>query len=391
MLMIFAMFGVGLLIITYFYNRQTKQNATMDTLAVSAFAIGATSMMFLCYGIFFLSAPHSNRLRRLLGIIMLVWSALFAKDIYFFFTDAARGTSDFTYKLLMTVDMWCVVTCKLYLIELLRPGRLGLGDVLADVSGFALFTAVYAITGNDAFYFALIAYAAIYSASMLVYIIRATVSYNRMVRQSYSDLSHLDVKWLWLAVGIMIANLLVWFYMYLTPGLDSDAYYCLMICLLWSVIAWKTWHQRIPDEIVDDTAPTTDGIAPCDGRARAAVVHAFSSKLEELVGDGYFYRYPGLTLSELAAELKTNRTTLSAFLNNDLGMTFYEYINNIRLDYAQQLMSQPGARLTQVEVAEMAGFNSLSTFRRALKRRKETARTGIPVPPAGSDTGGTIQ
>ena len=376
MLMIFAMFGVGLLIITYFYNRQTKQNATMDTLAVSAFAIGATSMMFLCYGIFFLSAPHSNRLRRLLGIIMLVWSALFAKDIYFFFTDAARGTSDFTYKLLMTVDMWCVVTCKLYLIELLRPGRLGLGDVLAEVSGFALFTAVYAITGNDAFYIALIAYAAIYSASMLVYIIRVTVSYNRMVRQSYSDLSHLDVKWLWLAVGIMIANLLVWFYMYLTPGLDSDAYYCLMICLMWSVIAWNTWRQQIPDIVAEPAAPAI-------GEARPAAVHAFASRLEGLVGEGYFYRYPGLTLSELAAELNTNRTTLSAFLNNDLGMTFYEYTNNIRLDYAEQLMAQPGTRLTQVEVAEMSGFNSLSTFRRALKRRREMERQRAAACPAG--------
>lgn len=348
----------------------------MNSLVVSAFAIGATSMMFLCYGIFFLSASHPNRLRRLLGMIMLVWSVLFAKDIYFIFIDASRGTSDFTYQLLMTVDMWCVVTCKIYLIELLRPGRLKVGDVLLEVSGFALFTAVYAATGNDAFYFALIVYTVIYCAAMFVYLVRSTVAYNRMVEQSYSDLSRLDVKWLWRAVVIMIANLLVWFYMYVTPGPDSDAYYCLMICLVWSVIAWNTWRQQIPDIVAEPAAPAI-------GEARPAAVHAFASRLEGLVGEGYFYRYPGLTLSELAAELNTNRTTLSAFLNNDLGMTFYEYTNNIRLDYAEQLMAQPGTRLTQVEVAEMSGFNSLSTFRRALKRRREMERQRAAACPAG--------
>ena len=321
----------------------------MNSLVVSAFAIGATSMMFLCYGIFFLTASHPNRLRRLLGMIMLAWSALFAKDIYFIFIDASRGTSDFTYQLLMTVDMWCVVTCKIYLIELLRPGRLKVGDVLLEV---------------------------IYCAAMFVYLVRSTVAYNRMVEQSYSDLSRLDVKWLWRAVVIMIANLLVWFYMYVTPGPDSDAYYCLMICLVWSVIAWNTWRQQIPDIVADSPAPAV-------GEARPAAAHAFASRLEGLVGEGYFYRYPGLTLSELAAELNTNRTTLSAFLNNDLGMTFYEYTNNIRLDYAEKLMAQPGARLTQVEVAEMSGFNSLSTFRRALKRRREMERQRAAACPAG--------
>lgn len=74
---------------------------------------------------------------------------------------------------------------------------------------------------------------------------------------------------------------------------------------------------------------------------------------------------PKLTLTEVATAIGTNRTYLSEYLNNDLRlMTFYEYVNGFRIKEACALLSSDERR-TLMEIAELSGFNSLSTFNRA--------------------------
>ena len=95
----------------------------------------------------------------------------------------------------------------------------------------------------------------------------------------------------------------------------------------------------------------------------------FSEKLARLAADGYFVRTPHLTLAELAADLGTNRTTLSSYINNGLGTTFYDYVNSNRLEYTEKLLSDPGTKYSAEQLAELSGFNSLSTFRRAFSKK----------------------
>lgn len=59
----------------------------------------------------------------------------------------------------------------------------------------------------------------------------------------------------------------------------------------------------------------------------------------------------------------TNRTYLSRFFNEENGQTFYDFVNNYRVEHATQLLRT--SSYTVLEVAEKSGFNSVSTFRRA--------------------------
>ncbi len=79
---------------------------------------------------------------------------------------------------------------------------------------------------------------------------------------------------------------------------------------------------------------------------------------------------PHLTLADLAAEVGTNRTYLSNYLNNTLHTTFYDYINGFRLEAALRRLHDPDSTTTMVEIAEQCGFNSISTFRRVFVRAK---------------------
>ena len=93
----------------------------------------------------------------------------------------------------------------------------------------------------------------------------------------------------------------------------------------------------------------------------------FAGKLEELEKSGYFCKHPQLTLSDLAFELSTNRTTLSQYLNSVKGVSFYDYINDSRLASVESLVMDDS--LTYDEIAFRAGFNSTSTFRRAFSKK----------------------
>ncbi|TBU95846.1 AraC family transcriptional regulator [Phytopseudomonas dryadis] len=79
-----------------------------------------------------------------------------------------------------------------------------------------------------------------------------------------------------------------------------------------------------------------------------------------------------LSLAKVADALGYTRNQVSHLLNQVLGMNFYQYLNNARLDelflrHAQQ----PQARLEDLALA--VGFNSLSVFYRCFRER--TGRT----------------
>lgn len=58
----------------------------------------------------------------------------------------------------------------------------------------------------------------------------------------------------------------------------------------------------------------------------------------------------------------TNRTYLSNYLNQKLNTTFYDYVNGWRIRHSEQLLQTTDLSLDGV--AELSGFNSLSSFRR---------------------------
>jgi AraC-like DNA-binding protein len=81
------------------------------------------------------------------------------------------------------------------------------------------------------------------------------------------------------------------------------------------------------------------------------------------------YLNPELTLSLLADQLGTNRTYLSNYISNELGTTFYDYINRLRIECKALPMLQDKEQPYTIEyIAEQAGFKSITTFRRAFKK-----------------------
>ncbi|MBV3415520.1 helix-turn-helix transcriptional regulator, partial [Prevotella copri] len=60
---------------------------------------------------------------------------------------------------------------------------------------------------------------------------------------------------------------------------------------------------------------------------------------------------------------------LSRFFNQEKQMTFFDYVNNLRVEHAVDLLQKSNLRLNVI--AEQSGFNSISTFRRFFAAKQQ--------------------
>jgi putative ABC transport system permease protein len=81
------------------------------------------------------------------------------------------------------------------------------------------------------------------------------------------------------------------------------------------------------------------------------------------------YLHEALTLRMLAMRLQADPNLVSFVLNNVLNKTFYDYVNEFRIEEVKRKISDPAyAHLKIVEIAYECGFNSKATFNRVFKK-----------------------
>lgn len=90
------------------------------------------------------------------------------------------------------------------------------------------------------------------------------------------------------------------------------------------------------------------------------------SRITALMEEKQLFRRSDLKLADIALELGTNVTYISACINGQAGMSFNEFITRYRVRYAQELMkTYPEKKVSQI--AEEAGFSGERSFFRNFK------------------------
>lgn len=98
-------------------------------------------------------------------------------------------------------------------------------------------------------------------------------------------------------------------------------------------------------------------------------VASLKAKLFELLADQKRYQDPDLSLSQLATEMDVSNKTLSQFINQVLDTSFYQLINEYRIeDVKEKLKSQAYKNYSIMGIASEAGFKSKTSFYRIFKQ-----------------------
>lgn len=82
-----------------------------------------------------------------------------------------------------------------------------------------------------------------------------------------------------------------------------------------------------------------------------------------------WFKDPKLTLRELAKKMEVKPYLLTKCLNTIVDQKFADYVNQLRVEELKQLLQQPeNKKYTLLSLAYEAGFNSKSSFNRAVKK-----------------------
>jgi AraC-like DNA-binding protein len=100
-----------------------------------------------------------------------------------------------------------------------------------------------------------------------------------------------------------------------------------------------------------------------------AQMERYKRRLANLMHIEMVFLNPDLALPGLAALVECSVNHLSQVINSGIGMSFFDYLNQHRVEYAKQLLGrQDGQRQSILSIAYAAGFNSNSSFYRAFRK-----------------------
>lgn len=92
-------------------------------------------------------------------------------------------------------------------------------------------------------------------------------------------------------------------------------------------------------------------------------------KLKKLMLESKPFLNPELTIQDLADDMSESAASISNYLNKELGINFFGYINGFRIEEAKTRLSNPNnSRETLLCIAFDSGFNSKSSFNTIFKK-----------------------
>jgi len=101
----------------------------------------------------------------------------------------------------------------------------------------------------------------------------------------------------------------------------------------------------------------------------ARQLHEYKRRLTDIMQSQQVYLRPDMTLPKLAQAVGCSVNHLSQVINAGFGVSFFDYLNNFRIEHAKALLSESnGQNGAVLNVAFTVGFNSNSAFYAAFKK-----------------------
>lgn len=325
-----------------------------DGLNISAFLIGFSTAFFIVCSFYILVVHRPNaRFQMVLGWIMAVWAVWNLKDIVITFPGM------YTEKVLdwiMFIDGFSALTYTVFVFEVTMPGWTSLRRLAILSLPFALFPVAYAVVpSRDAVIYAYIVFLWCYAWGVVITGYVKVRRYLNYIRRSYSNIEHIDISWLKPVFLFAIISQLSWLFTSLYASVFIDILYYLSTLVLWTMVLHYSWHfQPVSIPVEPAVNPGTD---PHLAISREAFVNKVVSR--EL------YLNKNLTINDLAHFMRTNRTYMGRYLSGVCEQSFYDFINQLRIEKKSIPLMRDHPEYTLEYIASESGFSSISTFRRA--------------------------
>lgn len=314
-----------------------------------------------------------DRLMRILGWELLYWWVIIIKNLIFIING--EEASFYEVDILFILKSLVIPLAAALLFELVSPKWINLKHISLILSPYIVLLLIFIVYPLRIVLLTTMALSAFYSVITLITMLIAIPRYQTWLKNHYSNTQYLKVRWLWCILFAFLIFFLVWAYTLFQNNVWTEILFQFSICIVWSIVCYFIYKQQqglnliIYKEFTEFEPETEDNMQDANKNSINNInsYYGFDAKLQECFGTNKIYLNPTLTLNDLAKELNTNRTYLSYYLNNVLNTTFYDYVNEHRLEHASEMLIEKQLMSIE-EIAMTSGFNSLSTFRRSFNK-----------------------
>ena len=352
--------------------------------SIYRFSLCAALPLMLFFGFYFLFAktPEKKifknylRSRQIMGIAMLLLSANYS--VHFFFGIRFKN-ADSSILMNMSTYFLCYSLFSSALIMLLDRfyitkrrvwTHIILWIIFSTLSGVVLFLLPSGIMQKISL-FALAVWLIVFG---VVLARRVIIAYRRAIRifnETQADDIGAYIEWLsiftyWaviFGVGCGLLTFLPDKYVFIWI-LSSIPFYSY---LFYSYQNYLLFYEQVENAFEQDIQSeeellTNSGTEP-EMVSEEEIPVSYTGIIEKVDNwiktDGYVQQ--GLTIKELSEILHTNRTYLSAYIKTTYKMTFREWITDLRLEYAKNILKEH-PEINIQKLAESSGFLSRSNF-----------------------------
>lgn len=268
---------------------------------------------------------------------------------------------------------WLLLVASICLVPLLLSAHAGteFGNVVKPVSAYqAMF-----IHGT------MLVSIAIFTLQVPMFVVRIRLllqEYEQRIAANFSNLHEHSLQVLnWLLLILLIkwlmAVLRTLHCMYIGPVGGVGINLFMTIEILFTLRALFALSRLKPTSVLvqqSDTGTTDAAAISTEKYANSslddAVRRRILAKLQDVMERQHMYKQASLSLRQLSEELRESPHYLSQVINQDLGTSFYDWVNCYRIETAKEaLLNQPDK--TILTIAEDVGFNSKSTFNTAFR------------------------
>ena len=235
-------------------------------------------------------------------------------------------------------------------------------DEFASLSGLAYWQAIIHVVVRIMF--------ALQVPLVLFFGFRRITAYNAVVETNYSNIEGKRiVRVKTLLVLFAVTSLVAFVFNLIGRQRFIDGAEPLVIpAVLFSILLLLIGHVGLNQQfsVQDIEAEVFMGAEPM---TEECVYSELLEKIRKLMSEEKLYLYPNLKVSDLAMRLNSNRNYVYNATNVEMGISFSDYINGQRIDYASKLL-EAHPELSINDVMFKSGFTSSSAFYRNFKKFK---------------------
>lgn len=304
-----------------------------------------------------------DKLSRLVMILMMIISISLIKDLFFLHDE--MNAKDWNWIMMTAVDMVAEPFYAFILIELCRPGTLSKKMMLCHEAPFVLLPILLYITRIETFYDILVAWSAIYGVYYAIWTLIEIPRYHKILKERFSYEENINLNWLRIIMFSFFAILTLWVVDSVIANIYIESAYMIGSMVIWMFICSFIYrHESVLSELTvagtsaKEDMPKDEDINPVD----------IGIRIEHLMLIQKAYLNPQIKLSDVAKQIGSNRTYVSNWFNRNRQSSFFDYVNDLRVEFACTLLETSDMSLG--DISHESGFNSKATFYRLFKKLK---------------------